>query len=155
MSIDSYLNQDEDAMTSVNAVDMHSINCKEDLREKYLLCDYRWWRDRKTSWSWWWFWYWLTRVESKVKSSCLIYCRWYLNSLCKTLGDADLVSALNLVTRRLETLRIENVSQKKNFVTWFCVEYSNPRFLYLLDDSFSMEEIVLVAPPTSSDQVFW
>ena len=31
-----------------------------------------------------------------------------------TLGDADLVSGLSLVTRRLETLRLKNVSQKSN-----------------------------------------
>ena len=31
-----------------------------------------------------------------------------------TLGDADLVSGLSLVTRRLETLRLKNVLQKSN-----------------------------------------
>ena len=36
-----------------------------------------------------------------------------LNNFCETSGDADLVSALSLVTRRLETLRLKNVSQKK------------------------------------------
>ena len=36
-----------------------------------------------------------------------------LNNFCKTLGDADLVSALSLVTQRLETLRLQNVLQKK------------------------------------------
>ena len=33
-SIDSYLNQDEDAVISVNMVDIRSINWKEDLKEK-------------------------------------------------------------------------------------------------------------------------
>ena len=37
-----------------------------------------------------------------------------LNNFCETLGDAELVSALSLVTRRLETLRLKNVSQKKS-----------------------------------------
>ena len=36
-----------------------------------------------------------------------------LNNFCETLGDADLISALSLVTRRLETLRVKSVSQKK------------------------------------------
>ena len=35
-----------------------------------------------------------------------------LNSFCKTLVDAVLVSAMNLVTQRLETLRLKNVYQK-------------------------------------------
>ena len=34
-----------------------------------------------------------------------------LNNFCETLVDADLVSALNLVTRQLETLGVKNVSQ--------------------------------------------
>ena len=37
-----------------------------------------------------------------------------LNNFCETLGDAELVSALSLVTRWLETLRLKNVSQKKS-----------------------------------------
>ena len=36
-----------------------------------------------------------------------------LNNFCEKLGDAELVSVLSLVTRRLETLRLKNVSQKK------------------------------------------
>ena len=36
-----------------------------------------------------------------------------MNNFCETLGDTDLVSALSLVTERLETLRLKNVSQKK------------------------------------------
>ena len=36
-----------------------------------------------------------------------------LKNFCKTLGDADLVSALGLVPERLETHRFKNVSQKK------------------------------------------
>ena len=36
-----------------------------------------------------------------------------LNNFCETLGDANLASALNLVTIRLEALRLKNVSQKK------------------------------------------
>ena len=37
MSTDSYLNQDEDAIISVNTVDIHSINWKEKIREKRKL----------------------------------------------------------------------------------------------------------------------
>ena len=36
-----------------------------------------------------------------------------LNNFCETLGDADLLSVLSLVTRQLETLRLKNVSEKK------------------------------------------
>ena len=36
-----------------------------------------------------------------------------LNSFWETLGDTNLISALNLVTWRLETLRLKNVSPKK------------------------------------------
>ena len=35
-TVDSYLNQDEDAVTSVNTVDIHSMNWKEDMREKAI-----------------------------------------------------------------------------------------------------------------------
>ena len=35
-TIDSYLNQDEHAITSVNTVDIHSMNWKEDMREKAI-----------------------------------------------------------------------------------------------------------------------
>ena len=37
-----------------------------------------------------------------------------LNSLYKTLGDADQLIALNLITLRLETLWLKNVLQKKS-----------------------------------------
>ena len=36
-----------------------------------------------------------------------------LNNFSEPLGDADLVSALSLVTRRLETLKLKNVSISK------------------------------------------
>lgn len=36
-----------------------------------------------------------------------------LNNFCEISGDADLISALSLVTRHLETLRFKNVLQKK------------------------------------------
>ena len=35
-TVDSYLNQDEDDVTSVNTVDIHSMNWKEDIREKAI-----------------------------------------------------------------------------------------------------------------------
>ena len=35
-TVDSYLNQDKDTVTSVNAVNIHSINWKEDMREKAI-----------------------------------------------------------------------------------------------------------------------
>ena len=35
-TVDSYLNEDEGAVTSVNTVDIHSVNWKEDMREKAI-----------------------------------------------------------------------------------------------------------------------
>ena len=35
-TVDSYLNQDEDAITSVNMVNIHSMNRKEDMKEKAI-----------------------------------------------------------------------------------------------------------------------
>ena len=35
-TVDSYLNQDKDDVTSVNTVDIHSMNWKEDIREKAI-----------------------------------------------------------------------------------------------------------------------
>ena len=35
-TVDSYLNQDEDAITSVNMVNIHSMNRKKDMREKAI-----------------------------------------------------------------------------------------------------------------------
>ena len=42
-----------------------------------------------------------------------------LNSFCKILGDTDLVSESNLVTRRFEILSLKNISQKE------VTDYSN------------------------------
>ena len=56
----------------------------------------------------------IERPESKIRSSqAALSIADDLNNFCETLGDAELVSALSLVTRRLETLRLKNVSQKK------------------------------------------
>ena len=56
----------------------------------------------------------IERPELKIRSSrTALSIADDLNNFCKTLGDADLVSALNLVTRQLETLRLKNVSQRK------------------------------------------
>ena len=35
-TVDSYLNRDEDAATSVNTIDINSMNWKEDMREKAI-----------------------------------------------------------------------------------------------------------------------
>ena len=37
-----------------------------------------------------------------------------LKSSCETLGDADLLSVLSFAIKRLETLRLKNVLQKKS-----------------------------------------
>ena len=56
----------------------------------------------------------IERPELKIRSSqAALSIADDLNNFCETLGDVELVSALSLVTRRLETLRLKNVSQKK------------------------------------------
>ena len=59
-AVDSYLNQDKGSVTSVNSVDIRSINWKEDLREKAIRCVIEDDDER------------LKRVENAVRSSCLI-----------------------------------------------------------------------------------
>ena len=113
-TVDSYLNQDEGAVTSVNTVDIHSMNWKEDMREKAIRFAIE--GDDETEkqaeadddFD-------IERPELKIRSSqAALSIADDLNNSCETLGYADLVSALRLVTRRLETLRLKNVSQKKS-----------------------------------------
>ena len=94
--INSYLNQDEDEVTSVNTVDIRSINWKDNLMEKAVS-----WvieddeqtgkqaephEDFDTE-----------QTEFKIRSShTALSTADDLKSFCKTWGDA--VSALNLVT---------------------------------------------------------
>ena len=52
----------------------------------------------------------IERPELKIRSSqAALSIVDDLNNFCETLGDADLVSALSLVTEQLETLRLKNV----------------------------------------------
>ena len=56
----------------------------------------------------------IERPELKIRSSqAALSVADDLNNFCETLGDAELVSALSLVTRRIEILRLKNDSQKK------------------------------------------
>ena len=112
-AVDSYLNQDEDAVASVNTVDIHSVNWKEDMRERAVRFAIE--RDDETEkqaeayddFD-------IERPELEIRSSqAALSIADDLNNFCETLGDADLISVLSLVTRRLETLRLKNVSQKK------------------------------------------
>ena len=112
-TVDSYLNQEEDAITSANTVDIHSMNLKENMREKATCFAIE--GDDETekqgeaddSFD-------IERPELKMRSSqAALSIVDDPNNFCKTLGDADLVSALSLVTRRLERLRLKSVSQKK------------------------------------------
>ena len=112
-TVDSYLNQDEDAVTSVGTVDIHSTNWKENLREAAICCAIEGDDEIETpgevedDFD-------IERPELKIKSSqAALSIVDDLNNFCETLGDADLASALNLVTIRLEALRLKNVSQKK------------------------------------------
>ena len=112
-TVDSYLNQDEDAVTSVDTVDIHSMNWREDMMEKAIRFAIE--EDDETEkqaevdddFD-------IERPELKIRSSQgALSIADDLNDFCETLGDAELVSALSLVTRWLETLRLKNVSQKK------------------------------------------
>ena len=113
-TVDSYLNQDEGAVTSVNTVDIHSMNWKEDMREKAIRFategddETEKQAEAEDDFD-------IERPELKIRSSqTALSIVDDLNNSCETLGDADLVSALRLVTRRLKTLRLKNVSQKKS-----------------------------------------
>ena len=110
-TVDSYLNQDEDAVTSVNTIDIHSINWKEDMKEKAICfaieADDDTEKQAETNDD-----FDIERPELKIQSSqAALFIVDDLNN-CETLGDADLVSVLSLVTRRFEILRLKNVSQK-------------------------------------------
>ena len=109
-SVDSYLNQGENAVTSVNMVDIHSMNWKKDKREKTIHfaiegddeTEKQAEADEDFD---------IERPELKIQSSqAALFIVDDLNNFCKTLDDADLVSALSLVTQRFETLRLKNVS---------------------------------------------
>ena len=113
-TVDSYLNQDEYAVTSVNTVDIHSMNWKEDMTEKAIRFvikgddDTEKQADAVDDFD-------IERPELKIRSSqAALSIVDDLNNFCETLGDADLVSALSLATRRLETLRLKIVLQKKS-----------------------------------------
>ena len=112
-TVDSYLNQ-EDAVTSVDTFDIHSMNCREGMMEKAIRFAIE--EDDETEkqaeadddFG-------MERRELKIRSSqAALSIADDLNNFYETLGDAELVSALSLVTRRLETLRLKNVSQKKS-----------------------------------------
>ena len=112
-TVDSFLNQEEDAVTSVNTIDTHSMNWKEGMRKKAIRLAIE--GDDETEkqaeadddFD-------IERPELKIRSGqAALSIVDDLNNFCETLGDADLVSALSLVTRWLETLRVKNVSQKK------------------------------------------
>ena len=109
--VDSYLNQDEDAVTSVNTVDIDSMNWKEGMREKAIRFvidgDDETEKQVETDDD-----FDIERPELKIRSSqAFLSIVDDLNNFCETLGDANLVSALSLVKRRLETLRLKNVLQ--------------------------------------------
>ena len=113
-TVHSYLNQDEDAVTSVDTVDIHAMNWREDMMEKAIRfaieendeTEKQAEADGDFD---------IERPELKIRSSqAALSIADDLNNFCEKLGDAELVSAsLSLVTRRLETLRLKNVSQKK------------------------------------------
>ena len=90
LTVDSYLNQDEDAVTSVDTVDIHSMNWREDLMEKEIRFAIE--EDGKTEkqaeadddidid---------IERPELKIRSSqAALSIADDLNNFCKTLGDA-------------------------------------------------------------------
>ena len=111
-TVDSYLNQDEDAVTSVDTVDIHSMNWRENMMEKairFVIEDDETEKQAEADDD-----FDNERPELKIRSSqAALSIADDLNNFYETLGDAELASALSLVTRRLETLRLKNVSQKK------------------------------------------
>ena len=103
-TVDSYLNQDEDAVTSVDTVDILSMNWREDMMEKSICFaieegdETEKQAEADDDFD-------IERPELKIRSSqAALSIADDLNNFCETLGDAELVSVLSLVTRRLETL---------------------------------------------------
>ena len=97
-SIDSFLNQDKDVVTSVNTVDIRSIYRKEDPREKTICCVIK--DDGETKkkaeadddFE-------IDQPELKIRSSqAALSTADDRNSFCEILGDVNLVSVLHLVT---------------------------------------------------------
>ena len=149
----------EDAITSVDRLDIRSTNWKEETREKAIL-----WvtEDDETA----------KQVETelknkekqknKLKSSCLSVAD-HLSSFCKT-GDAGLLSASNLVTRRFVRLRFKNVLQER--VTYYFNKTFKPDFVeyksvtiiirvsYIYLTTLLNGKVVLIASPTSSDHIY-
>ena len=96
-TVDSYLNQDEDAVTSVDTVDIHSMNWREDMMEKairFAIEDDETEKQAEADDD-----FDIERPELKIRSSqAALSIADDLNNFCETLGDAELVSALSLVT---------------------------------------------------------
>ena len=93
--------------------DIHSINWKDDMREKVIRLAIEGGDETEKQaeadgdFD-------IERPELKIRSSqATLSIVHDLNNFCETLGDVGLVSALSFVIRRLETLRLKNVSQKK------------------------------------------
>ena len=91
-TVDSYLNQDEDAVTSVDTVDIHSTNWKENLRDTAIRCAIEGDDQIETpgevedDFD-------MERPELKIKScQAELSIVDDLNNFCETFGDADLVS---------------------------------------------------------------
>ena len=103
LTINSYLNQDKYEITSVNMVDICSMNQREDLRAKTIRCviedDSETEKQAEADDN-----FDIERRELKIQSSQAVLSiadDW--NSFCKILGDVDLVSALNLLAMALTT----------------------------------------------------
>ena len=112
-TVDFYLNQDENAVTSVDTVDINSMNWREDMMEKGIRFaieeDDEIEKQAEADGD-----FDIERPEFKIRSSqAALSIADDLDNFCETLGDAELVSALSLVTRRLETLRLKMFRKKK------------------------------------------
>ena len=103
------------------------------------------------------------KQKNKLKSSCLSVAD-HLSSFCKTLGDAGLLSASNLATRRFVGLRFKNVLQERvtyNFNKTFksdFVEYKSVTIIIRVSCIYLMTllngKVVLITSPTSSDHIY-
>ena len=95
LTVDFYLN--EDAVPSINTVDIYSINWKEILREKAIRSanedDGETEREAEAD-----DYFDIERPELKIRSiHAFLSIADDLNSFCEVIGDADLVSVLNLI----------------------------------------------------------
>ena len=137
-AVDSYLNQDKESVTSVNSVDIRSINWKEDLREKAIRCVIEDDDER------------LKRVENAVKSSCLI--ERLISDIIEMakikkkiegfLITMDIEKAFDSLDHKFLISALEKYGFGKNFISWVKILLRNQES-YVLNGGTTTKHFLL------------